>query len=123
MGIRSSRLRTLENRTVFIPNSLFASQPIENVSAAPHTKVVQTVRFQQENGPDKIGRGIIILKEIAAGPGLDGTPSAGLVAVGGRLCQANFVYYISKQANYAETVNRVNLEILRRFQEEDIKLI
>jgi MscS family membrane protein len=123
MGIRSSRLRTLENRTVFVPNSLFASQPIENVSAAPHTKVVQILRFQRENGPDKIERGIIILKEIAVGPGLDGIPSAGLTAVGGRLCQANFVYYVSKNVNYAETVNRINLEILRRFEEEDIKLV
>jgi MscS family membrane protein len=123
MGIRSSRLRTLENRTVFIPNSLFASQPIENVSAAPHTKVVQTIRFQGENGPDKIEKGIAILKEIAAGPGLEGVPSAGLTSVGGRLCHANFVYYVSKRVNYAEVVNRVNLEILRRFAEEDIRLL
>jgi MscS family membrane protein len=123
MGIRSSKLRTLENRTVFIPNSLFASQPIENISVAPNTKVVQPLRFLNENNPEKIEKGLAILKEIAGGSGLEGSPSAGLTAVGGRICHANFVYYVSRRANYAETVNRVNLEILRRFQEEDIKLI
>jgi MscS family membrane protein len=123
MGIRSSKLRTPENRIVFIPNSLFASQPIENISAAPNTKVVQPLRFLNENNPEKIEKGLAILKEIAGGSGLEGSPSAGLTAVGGRICHANFVYYVSRRANYAETVNRVNLEILRRFQEEDIKLI
>jgi MscS family membrane protein len=123
MGIRTSRLRTPENRLVFIPNSLFASQPIENISAQPNIKVAQTIGFKSENGRAKIERGIAIIRETAADdPGLEGTAVAALVSIGGLTCQANVVYYVSKQADYEETVNRINLELLRRFEAEEIKL-
>ncbi|GHV92099.1 small-conductance mechanosensitive ion channel [Spirochaetia bacterium] len=137
MGIRTSRLRTLENRTVFIPNSLFAVSPIENISAAPNTRVVQTLLVKGDNGPDKIERGILILKEICSTlPGLvsstglrsgegsppEASPQAVLAAIGGVNCQISLTYYVSRQADYAETVSRINLEILRRFAEAAIAL-
>jgi MscS family membrane protein len=124
MGIRSSKLRTLENRIVFIPNSLFASSPIENISAAPNAKVTQTIRFRGDNGGEKIAQGIAILREIGVSTaGLEGSPVAGLVSPGGLVCQATFVYFISKKAVYMDTINRVNLEILRRFEEAGIRLV
>jgi MscS family membrane protein len=123
MGIRTSRLRTLENRTVFIPNSLFAVSPIENISAAPNTKVVQTLLLKCDNGPDKIQRGIVILKEICSTlPGLEDTPQAVLAVIGGVNCQISLTFYVSRRADYAETVSRLNLEILRRFAEAAITL-
>lgn len=123
MGIRTSKLRTLENRTVFIPNSLFASSPIENISAAPNTKVVQTLLVKGDNGPDKIAAGIAILKEICSTlPGLEETPQAVLATIGGANCQIALTYYVSCRADYAETVSRINLEILRRFAEAGVTL-
>jgi MscS family membrane protein len=124
MGLRSSRLRTPENRMVCIPNSLFASTPIENISAAPNSKITQTIRFRGDNGSEKIARGIEILREIGSSTeGLEGSPAAGLVSPGGVICQATFVYFISKKAVYMDTVNRVNLEVLRRFEEAGIRLV
>jgi MscS family membrane protein len=123
MGIRTSKLRTPENRTVFIPNSLFASSPIENISAAPSVKVIQTFNLKGENGPDKIEQGLGILKEICSGlAGLDGLPQAGLVSVGGANCQVSLTFFVSRQADYSETISRVNLTILRRFAEAGIAL-
>jgi MscS family membrane protein len=124
MGLRTSRLRTLENRIVSIPNSLFASTPIENISSAPSTKITQTIRFRGDNGSEKIARGIELLREIGASTGgLEGTPIVGLTAPGGLICQAVFIYFISKQAVYMDTINRVNLEVLRRFEEAEIRLV
>ena len=123
MGIRTSRLRTWENRTVFIPNSLFASQPIENISVQPNIKVTQNIGFKGNNGYEKIERGLEIIREIAAGiHGLEGKAFVSLVSVSGPVCQANFIYFISKKADYNETVNQVNMEIIRRFEEEGILL-
>jgi MscS family membrane protein len=123
MGIRTSRLRTPENRTVFIPNSLFASSPIENISAAPSVKVSQTFNLKAENGPDKIEKAVGILKEICSTlPGLEGAPQAGLVSLGGANCQASLTLFVSREADYSETLSRVNLAILRRFGEEGISL-
>jgi MscS family membrane protein len=123
MGIRTSKLRTLENRTVFIPNSLFANSPIENISVAPNTKVVQTLLVKGDNGPDKIAAGIVILKEICSAlPGLEETPQAVLATIGGGNCQIALTYFVSRRADYAETVSRINLEILRRFAEAGVTL-
>ena len=123
MGLRTSRLRTWENRTVFIPNSLFASQPIENISAQPNTKITQSIGFKGDNGYEKIERGLEIIREVAGSThGLEGKAHIGLVSVGGNVCQANFIYFISKKADYSETINQVNMEILRRLGEEGIRL-
>jgi MscS family membrane protein len=124
MGLRTSRLRTLENRVVCIPNSLFASSPIENISAAPNTKITQAIRFRGDNGGEKIAQGIEILREIGTSTeGLEGNPIVGLVSPGGLICQATFIYFISKKAVYMDTINRVNLEVLRRFEEAGIRLV
>ncbi|MDR1596226.1 MAG: mechanosensitive ion channel family protein [Treponema sp.] len=124
MGIRTSRLRTLENRTVVIPNSLFAATPIENISSAPNTKITQTIKVRGDNNSEKITRGIAILRDIHnAVPGMEGQAIAALASVGGLICSINFVYFISKQADYWGTINAVNLEVLRRFEEAGVRLI
>jgi MscS family membrane protein len=123
MGIRTSRLKTLENRTVIIPNSIFAANPSENISTEPNTKVSQTFALKRDNGIEKIAQGVALLKEIGVQiEGTAGVPSAGLVSIGGAACQITFVYYVAKHADYFVTVNAVNLEILRRFEEVGITL-
>ncbi|MDR1239617.1 MAG: mechanosensitive ion channel family protein [Treponema sp.] len=124
MGLRTSRLRTLENRLVSIPNSLFASTPIENISAAPNAKITQTIRFRGDNGSEKIALGVGILREIGTSTeGLEGSPVVGLAMPGGLVCPVTFIYFVSKKAVYMDTINRVNLEILRRFEEAGIRLV
>jgi MscS family membrane protein len=124
IGIRTARLRTLENRTVVIPNSLFAATPIENVSSAPNTKISQTIKVHGDCGGEKLEQGLALLRDIHnAVPGLDGQPIAALAAVGGIMCQITFVFFIAKGADYWGTINAVNLEVLRRFKEAGIRLI
>jgi MscS family membrane protein len=123
MGVRTSRLRTAENRLVIIPNSLFANTPIENVSAAPHIKVIQSFSLKSENGPDKIEGALGILKEICSTlPGLDASPLVGLLSIGGAVCPVSLTYFVSQQADYEATVSAVNLTILRRFAEAGVEL-
>ncbi|MDR3147879.1 MAG: mechanosensitive ion channel family protein, partial [Treponema sp.] len=123
MGVRTSRLRTIENRMVFIPNSIFATTPIENISAVPHAKVIQNLNLKWDNGPDKIERALEMLREICSTlPGLDNTPLVSLLSVGGGVCQVSLIYFVSRQADYERTVSAVNLTILRRFAEAEISL-
>ncbi|MDR2393394.1 MAG: mechanosensitive ion channel family protein [Treponema sp.] len=123
MGIRTSRLQTLENRTVIIPNSIFASTPIENISAAPNSKVIQTLAVQTSIGLEKIEEALVLLREIGSTlEGTDGVPSAGLTTVSGRTCLLTFTFHIAKDADYMATLNRVNLAVLRRFEEARILL-
>ncbi|MDR0731854.1 MAG: mechanosensitive ion channel family protein [Treponema sp.] len=123
MGVRTSRLRTVENRIVVIPNSIFANTPIENISAVPHTKVIQTLNLKGENGPDKIEEALDILRDICSTqPGLDDVPLVNLLSVGAGICQVSLTYFVSRQADYEKTVCTVNLTILRRLAEAGISL-
>jgi MscS family membrane protein len=134
MGLRTSRLRTLENRTVIIPNSIFAANPIENVSAEPSVKVTQTIAVKRDNGIEKINQAIALLREIGGTvpgtfsqsasqvPGAAGVAQAALVTVSGVSCQITYIYYVAKDADYYATVNAVNLEVLRSFETAGIVL-
>jgi MscS family membrane protein len=123
MSMRTSRLRTLENRTVIIPNSAFSSNPIENVSADPNT-VNQSIVVKTANGREKIQTAIALLLEIGTGTeGCTGAPSAALVSINGNACQITFTFYVAKGADYVGTLNRVNMAILSRFEEAGIALV
>jgi MscS family membrane protein len=124
MGLRTSRLRTMENRTLIVPNSVFTANPIENVSAEPNTKVSQILYVRRDNGPEKIAQGVSLLRDICTNTGgTDGTPAVGLVSIRGIACHLSLVYYVAKGADYLDTVHRVNMEILRRFEEAEICLV
>jgi MscS family membrane protein len=123
MGVRTSRLRTMENRMIIIPNSLFANTPIENISAAPYIRVIQTLALKGDAGPDKVEGALGILKEIGSTlPGLAGSPLVALLSIGGAACQVSLTYFVDRQADYEGTVSAVNLAILRRFAEAGVEL-
>ena len=123
IGLRTSRLRTLDNRIVTIPNATFSASPIENVSSEPNTKVIQILDLARSNSPEKLAEAVGLLKETgAATEGTDGIPAAGIFAFGEYSYKATFVFYVKKGADYLGTVNAVNLEVLRRFEAAGIAL-
>jgi MscS family membrane protein len=122
IGIRTSRLRTLENRMVVIPNSLFTANPIENISSAPSTKITQTIKVHGDNGPEKIRQALELLGNIRTN-GLEGPCVACLASIGNIVCQITLVFFIAQGADQWETINGVNLEILTQFKEAGIRLI
>ncbi|GHV70714.1 transporter [Spirochaetia bacterium] len=123
MSIRTSRLRTPDNHTVIIPNSVFAANPIENVSAEPYTRVSQNISIKRENGSEKIAQSLVLIKEVCSGvEGTAGTPAAGAATINGTVCQITYVYFVAKHADYLQTVSRVNIEILKRLEDAGILL-
>lgn len=123
IGIRTSRLRTLDNRIVTIPNATFAASPIENVTSEPHTKIVQTLELARSNEHAKLSRAVEILRAVGSETeGTDGNPAAGLTSIGEYSYKLTFVFFVKKGADYMGTVNAVNLEVLRRFEEAAIAL-
>jgi len=64
VGFRSTRIRTLDGHLVTIPNSIIANQTIENVSRRPFIKRSMTVTVTYDTTPEKLQRGIEILKEM-----------------------------------------------------------
>jgi MscS family membrane protein len=121
IGIRSTRIRTLEGRQITIPNAQFSESPIENVSREPARKVVVNLGLTYQTSPEKMEKAMAILEEIASNNESVGEEvmvsfnSWGASALG-----ISFVYFIQPGKDILITQTEVNLEILKRFNAEGL---
>ncbi len=123
VGLRSTRVRTLDGTLVTIPNAKMATSTINNVQARPAIKKLFQVNLTYDTGFEKMSRALDILREI----------------YGAEKDFENFWVYFSDFAahsldilciiwckelryeEYLKIMERVNLEMLRRFDEEGIE--
>jgi MscS family membrane protein len=123
IGIRTSRLKTLDNRVVTLPNMLFAAGAIENVSSEPATKVSSVIQLDTAVGYEGAKRAIDILKEIGdTTSGLEKGAVASLMAFGESSFDITFIVFVKKGADYFGTINAVNLEVLKRLEQANLSL-
>ncbi len=68
VGFRTTRLRLrlLDGNLVTLPNALVANEPIENVSRRPSIKRVLNVTITYDTAPEKVQRGVDILRDMLA---------------------------------------------------------
>ena len=119
IGIRSTRLKTLEGRMVTIPNALFASDSIENVSSEPRRKMVLDLGLTYNTTPEAMQKAMDVLQEIAKGNKSvdnDGVVSA-FTEFGDSAMIIRFVYYITEGEDIYATMSAINMEILKKFTE------
>ena len=122
IGLRSTRLTTLEGRTVTIPNSTFTKSPIENVSSEPSRKVVLNLGLTYDMNGAQVQRAMVLLKDIGAGhDDLEEGVFIGFNAFGDFALNVLFIYYIKRGADILATQTDVNLGILERFNAEGLE--
>jgi MscS family membrane protein len=123
IGIRSTRLKTLENRIVTIPNSKFTDGMVENVSSEPHRKVVLKLGLTYDTTADKIQNGMKALKEIVdINDQLEENAVISFTEFGDFALGILFIYYIKKDGDIMGAQTEVNLEIKKRFEELGIEM-
>lgn len=122
IGLRSTRLTTLEGRTVTIPNSTFIKSPVENVSSEPNRKVVLNLGLTYDMSGAQVQRAMALLKDIAAGhDDLEEKVVIGFNAFGDFALNVAFTYYIKRGANIGAAQTDVNVAILERFNAEGLE--
>jgi len=122
IGIRSTRLQTLEGRTVIIPNSNFANNPIENVTSEPSRKVVLNLGLTYDANADQMEIAIKLLKEIVANnENVRDNLLVSFNGFGDFALNIFFAYYIKKRADILETQTEMNLAILKKFGEHNLE--
>jgi len=122
IGIRSSRIRTLQGRLVTIPNHKFTDSFVENVTSEPSRKVSMNIGLTYDTPPEKMERAIQILKKIQeSDPGLEDKIWLVFDSFGDFSLGINFVYYISPGQDKTEVQTRINLNILKRFNDEGLE--
>ena len=123
VGLRSTRVRTLEGRLLIINNSTFSDNTVVNVSAEHTRKVVLNLGMTYDTTPEKMQRSMDILKEIViAHPAIETEDaSIGFNTYGDFALGILFVYRIKKEGDILQTQTEINLEILNRFNAEGLE--
>ncbi len=116
IGVRSTRLKTLEGRIVTIPNAKFADAPVENVSWEPSRKVKLNLGLTYDTTPEKMQQAMDILQQInSENEHTEDDPTIAFNAFGDFAMNIMFIYYIRKGEAIAGAQSEINMEILKRF--------
>ena len=123
IGLRSTRLTTLEGRMVTIPNSVFTSSFIENVSSEPSRKVVLNLGLTYDMDESKLEKAMELLNEIASSftaEYIEPDFHIGFNAFNDFSLNIVFIYFIAPGAPILEAQTKMNLDILKRFNAEQL---
>ncbi len=118
IGIRSTRIRTLEGRLVTIPNAYFSEKPIQNVTQGPNFRVMNTLGLVYDTPYEKMEEAIQILQEIAkSNEWLEGDGVIFFEQYGAYSLDIKFNYFVKPGAEIFKVRNDINFLILKRFRE------
>jgi len=122
VGIRSTRIKTLSGTMLTVPNMKFTDGIIENISMEPSRKVTLNLGLTYDTPENKIQLAIDILKDIIANT--KGTEENVLVSFnsfGDFSLGILFIYYITKGADILQVQTDVNMQILKRFNDNKLE--
>ncbi|MDR0605740.1 MAG: mechanosensitive ion channel family protein [Bacteroidales bacterium] len=120
IGIRSTKIRTLDKRIITLPNYKIVDTSIENVTEEPGRRIVMKLGLTYNTSPDKMKEAITILKSIPQT--IQDVEPANLSAIfsdfGDSALIITFIYFINKSAiDLFETISIVNFQILTQFNQ------
>jgi len=123
IGIRSTRIRTLEKRLVTIPNFKLVEASVENISEEPLRRVLIKLGLTYNTTPEKMNEAMTILKDMPNR--VDNVETKDLMVAFTDFTDfalvITFVYFISKNADVMEIPTKVNTEILSAFNGAGLK--
>ncbi|WP_456382568.1 mechanosensitive ion channel family protein [Hydrogenimonas sp.] len=118
VGIRSTRLQTLDGRMVTIPNQFVANESIINVTSEPSRKITMDLGLTYDTTPQKMDLAMQTLRQIAqAHPNVEEKIVTAFTEFLDSALNIRFIYYIKKGAPVFDTQNDINMEILRNFND------
>ncbi len=122
IGLRSTRLKTLEGRIVTIPNSHFSENSIENISIEPSRKVKLNLGLTYDTTPENMQLAMDILKDITENnTNLEKDYLISFTNFGDFSLGILYIYYIKKESDIFKTQTDINLEILNRFNKNKLE--
>jgi MscS family membrane protein len=122
VGIRSTRIQTLDGRMVTIPNGSIVNDSVINITAENARKVSQDLGLTYDTSVSKMEQAMKLLKEICVdNENVDESRTVtSFLSFGDFSLNIRFIYYIKKGSDVFQTMNDVNMEILKRFNENKL---
>ena len=122
IGVRSTRLRTLEGRLITVPNAQFSDNAVENVTLEPTRKVVNTLGLTYDTTPEEMEKAMKILRTIIlANPKVTDEPLISFNTWGDFSMGILVIYYIRETDDILVAQSEINLEILKQFNAEGLE--
>jgi len=123
VGIRRTKIRTLNNNLLTIPNYKIVDSAIEKIPNDTRKKIVLTIGLPLNTSAEKMKKAIELIRSIPND--IKEIDAKDLSVTFSDICntsfQITFIYYVKKTpVEYKEIVSRVNLEILNRFEQTEI---
>ena len=123
IGIRSTKIRTLEKRLVTIPNFKISEVAVENVTREPAKRVLIKLALNYRTTAEQMNKALEILLNI---PTLvdhinKSDVSATFSDFGESGMIITFIYFVEKSGDVMKTPSAVNFEILRAFNHANIE--
>ena len=128
VGFRSTRIRTLQGHLVTIPNSVITNSCVENIGRRPFIRRTSNITITYDSGHTKAKKAVEIIKEVLADvPELNTDPEKPPRVYFSDFNDWSLNIYMSywvKPADYwlyHQVNERVNLELMKRFEAEQIE--
>ena len=121
VGLRSTRIRTLEGRIVTIPNCTFTDNSVINVTSQPALKVKINLGLTYDTNEEQMQKAIDILQDIVKQQDAITNDCRGFNGFGDFSLNILFIYYVKPESHWLDTQTLVNKEVLRRFNEEGLE--
>jgi MscS family membrane protein len=128
VGFRSTRIRTLDGHLVTVPNSMVTNSIVENIGKRPFIKRIANITITYDSGFDKTQKAVEIVKdvlahtkEITSDP--ERPPRVFFSDFNDWSLNINITYWVKPPDwwLYQEVNERVNFEIMKRFEEQGIE--
>jgi len=125
VGLRSTRIRTLEGHLVTIPNGELANKTIQNIGKRPYIRRLLNLTITYDTPPEKIDRALGIVKEILdnhEGMHPDFPPRVFFNEFNSDSLNILVLYWYHPPDywSYVAFSEKFNKEVFRRFNEEGI---
>jgi MscS family membrane protein len=125
VGFRSTRIRTLTGHLVTIPNEKLVNSSVENIGERPHIRWLTNIGITYDTPPEKVEKAVQIIREILEnheGMNEDFPPRVFFNGFNDWSLNIMVVvwYHPPNYWDYQAWLQNICLEIMRRFETEDI---
>ena len=121
IGIRSTRVRLLDGRIVTMPNSSLVNDAVTNVTSEPNRKITMDLGLVYDTTYQQMKKAEEILQDIAKNNAdVENECVTAFTEFGDFALTIRYIYYINNGGDIFGNMDAMNMEILRRFEEEKL---
>jgi len=128
VGFRSTKIRTLQGHLVTVPNSVIVNSAVENIGRRPYIRRTSNITITYDSGQRGAERAVEIIKEVLSNvPEVNTDPESPPRVYFSDFNDWSLNIYMTYWVKppdywlYHEVNERVNIEIMKRFEAEKIE--